>query len=121
MVELGLWRYYAQTKRTRHHPWCEDGAYALGLGVLMPHTMVGAKAAPHHVAAKNEFIHKQVLILYVLFVYLPVFVSTIPFFGRERCVFVFLFEKNRLGHPRRRPPARYLASQLAHSYIFWNQ
>jgi hypothetical protein len=48
VVELGLWRYYAQTKRTRHRPWCEDGAYALGLGVLMPHTMVGAKAAPHH-------------------------------------------------------------------------
>ena len=48
MVELGLWRYYAQTKRKRHRPWCEDGAYALGLGVLTPHTMVGAKAAPRH-------------------------------------------------------------------------
>ncbi len=45
VVELGLWRDYAQTKRNRHCPWCEDGAYALGLGLLMPHTMVGAKAA----------------------------------------------------------------------------
>ena len=48
MVELGLWRDYAQPKRNRHRPWCGDGAYALGLGVLKPHTMVGAKAAQHH-------------------------------------------------------------------------
>ena len=48
MVELGLWRDYTQIKPNRHHPWCEDGAYALGLGTLTPHTMVGAKAAPHH-------------------------------------------------------------------------
>jgi hypothetical protein len=48
LVELGLWRDYAQTKRNHHHPWCEDGAYALGLGALTPHTMVGANAAPHH-------------------------------------------------------------------------
>ena len=48
MVELGLWHDYTQIKPNRHHPWCEDGAYALGLGTLMPHTMVGAKAAPHH-------------------------------------------------------------------------
>ena len=33
----------AQTKHNCHCPWCEDGAYALGLGVLMPHTMVGVK------------------------------------------------------------------------------
>ena len=48
VVELGLWRDYAQTKRNRHRPWCEDGAYALGLGILMPHTIVGAKATPRH-------------------------------------------------------------------------
>jgi hypothetical protein len=53
VVELGLWCYYTQTKRNRHRPWCEDGAYALGLGILTPHTMVGAKAAPCHDAAKN--------------------------------------------------------------------
>jgi hypothetical protein len=45
VVELVLWCGYAQTKHNCHHPWCEDGAYALGLDVLMPHTMVGAKAA----------------------------------------------------------------------------
>ena len=38
VVELGLWRDGALTKRNRHRPWCEDGAYALGLGVLTPHT-----------------------------------------------------------------------------------
>jgi hypothetical protein len=48
VVELGLWCDYAQTKRNHHRPWCEDGAYALGLGILTPHTMVGAKAAPRH-------------------------------------------------------------------------
>jgi hypothetical protein len=39
--------------------------------------MVGAKAAPHHGCCKKRklFIRKQVLILYVLFVYLPMFVS----------------------------------------------
>ena len=59
VVELGLWRDYAQT---RHRPWCEDGAYALGLGLLTPHTMVGAKAAPHHGCGKKrkQFIRKQV-------------------------------------------------------------
>jgi hypothetical protein len=53
VVELGLWRDYAQTKRNRHHPWCEDGAYALGLGALTPHTMVGAKAALRHGCGKK--------------------------------------------------------------------
>jgi hypothetical protein len=49
VVELGLWRDDAQTKRNRHRPWCEDdGAYALGLGVLMP------KPLNAMVAAKNE-------------------------------------------------------------------
>jgi hypothetical protein len=48
MVELGLWHDYAQTKPNCHRPWCEDGAYAHGLGILAPHTLVGAKAAPHH-------------------------------------------------------------------------
>ena len=28
VLELGLRRYYAQTKRNHHRPWCEDGAYA---------------------------------------------------------------------------------------------
>ena len=50
MVELGLWGHYAQTKRKRHRPWCEDGAYALGLGVITPHTMVGDAM----VVVKNE-------------------------------------------------------------------
>jgi len=54
MVELGLWRDYAQTKRNRHYPWCEDGAYALGLGALTPHTMVGAKAALLHGCGKKR-------------------------------------------------------------------
>ena len=85
MVELGLWRYYAQTKHNRHRPWCEDSAYALGLDVLTPHTMVGAKALHAMVA----FIRKQVLILYVLFVYLPMFVS-ITLFRREETVFFFV-------------------------------
>jgi len=58
VVELGLWRDCAQTKRNRHHPWCEDGAYALGLGILTPHTMVGPKPLHAMVAAKNE--NKQV-------------------------------------------------------------
>jgi hypothetical protein len=53
MVELVLWHDYAQTKRNRHRSWCEDGAYALGLGVLTPHTMVGAKAAPRHGCGKK--------------------------------------------------------------------
>jgi hypothetical protein len=55
MVELGLWRYYTQTKRNRHRPWCEDGACALGLGVLTPHTMVGAKTAPRHGCGEKWF------------------------------------------------------------------
>jgi len=42
VVELGLWRDFAQTKRNRHHPWCENGAYALGLGALTPHGVVQA-------------------------------------------------------------------------------
>jgi len=48
MVELGLWHDYAKTKGNYHHLWCEDGAYALGLGILTAHTMVGSKAAPRH-------------------------------------------------------------------------
>jgi len=54
MVELGLWRDYTQTKRNRHRPWCKDGAYALGLGILMPHNMVDAKAAPRHGCGKKQ-------------------------------------------------------------------
>jgi hypothetical protein len=54
VVELGLWRDYAQTKRKRHRPWCEDGAYALGLGVLTPLIMVGAKAARRHGCGKKR-------------------------------------------------------------------
>ena len=54
VVELGLWRDDAQTKRNRHCSWCEDGAYALGLGILTPHTMVGAKAAPRHGCGENR-------------------------------------------------------------------
>jgi len=62
VVELGLWRDYAQTKHNHHCPWCEDGAYALGVGILMPHTMVGAKAAPRHGCGEKriKYIHKQV-------------------------------------------------------------
>jgi hypothetical protein len=91
VVELRLWRYYAQTKRNCHRPWCEDGANALGLGILTPHTMVGAKAAPRHGCGKKrkKIIRKQVLILYVLFVYLPIF-GSITLFRREETVF-FLF------------------------------
>ncbi len=40
-----LWSDDTQPKRSYHHPWCEDGTYALGLGVLTQHTMLGAKAA----------------------------------------------------------------------------
>jgi hypothetical protein len=55
MVELGLWRDYTQeTKRNCHRLWCEDGAYSLGLGILMPHTMVGAKAAPRHGCGEKQ-------------------------------------------------------------------
>ena len=62
VVELGLWRDDIQTKRNHHHPLCENGAYALGLGVLMQHTMVGAKVARHHGCGKKrqQFIRKQV-------------------------------------------------------------
>ena len=62
VVELVLWRDYAQTKRSRHCPWCEDGAHALGLGVLTPHAMVGAKAARRHGCGDKQkyFIPKQV-------------------------------------------------------------
>jgi hypothetical protein len=35
-------------------PWCENGAYALGLGILTPHTMVGAKAAPRHGCGEKQ-------------------------------------------------------------------
>jgi len=44
VVDLGLWRDYAQTKHNRHRPRCGDGAYSLGLGVLTPHTMVGGQS-----------------------------------------------------------------------------
>jgi hypothetical protein len=55
VVELGLWRDYTQTKRKHYHPWCEDGTYALGLGVLAPHTMVREPKPLHAmVAAKNK-------------------------------------------------------------------
>jgi hypothetical protein len=54
VVELGLWRDYAQTKRNHYRPWCEDGAYALGLGVLAPHTMVWANAASRHGCGKKR-------------------------------------------------------------------
>jgi hypothetical protein len=47
VVELGLWRDYAQTKRNGHRPWCEDGACALGLGVLMPHTLYHGRGQSH--------------------------------------------------------------------------
>ena len=33
-----------QSHLTHHRPWCGDSAYALGLDVLAPQTMVGAKA-----------------------------------------------------------------------------
>ncbi len=48
VLQLGLWREDAQTKRTRLCPWCGDDAYVLGWGILTPKAMVGAKAAPHH-------------------------------------------------------------------------
>jgi hypothetical protein len=91
VVELRLWRYYAQTKRNCHRPWCEDGSNALGLGILTPHTMVGAKAAPRHGCGKKrkKIIRKQVLILYVLFGYLPIF-GSITLFRREETVFFYL-------------------------------
>jgi len=55
VVELGLWHDDAQTKRNRHRPWCEDdGAYALGLGVLTHHAMLGAKAARRHGYGKKR-------------------------------------------------------------------
>ena len=45
---LVLWREWYQTKHTHHRPWCGDGVDALGLGILKPHAMVGAKAASCH-------------------------------------------------------------------------
>ena len=39
---------FDETKRTSHHPWCGDDAYALGRGVIKPQAMVGAKAALGH-------------------------------------------------------------------------
>jgi hypothetical protein len=36
------------TKHTHHHPWSGGGVDALALGILMPHAMVGAKAAWCH-------------------------------------------------------------------------
>jgi hypothetical protein len=35
---------FDETKRTSHHPWCGDDAYAIGRGVIKPQAMVGAKA-----------------------------------------------------------------------------
>ena len=37
-----------KTKRTHHRPWCGDDDYVLGLGVIKPQAMVGAKAARRH-------------------------------------------------------------------------
>ncbi len=45
---LVWWWEDAQTEHMRHHPWCGDDIYALGLGVLGSHAMVGAIAAGHH-------------------------------------------------------------------------
>ncbi len=39
---------FSKTKRTCHHPWCGDDAYALDWGVIKPQAMVGAKATRHH-------------------------------------------------------------------------
>ena len=39
--------------RMRNRPWCRDNAYALGLGVLVPQGMVGAKAARRHGQHQN--------------------------------------------------------------------
>ncbi len=36
------WWEYAQTKRTRTHPWCGDDVYVLGWGVLTLQVMVQA-------------------------------------------------------------------------------
>ena len=47
-ILLMLCQDSGQTYCTHHFPWCGDGAYVLGLDVLAPHTMVGAKAAGHH-------------------------------------------------------------------------
>ena len=38
----------AQTKCTRHRPWCEDHVDALGLGVAQVWAMLGAIATGHH-------------------------------------------------------------------------
>ncbi len=44
MLDLGLWGKDAQTKCVHHCPRCGGDVYVLGLGVLMPQAMVGAKA-----------------------------------------------------------------------------
>ncbi len=48
MLDLGLWGKDAQTKCVHHCPQCGGDVYVLGLGVLMPQAMVGAKAAQRH-------------------------------------------------------------------------
>jgi hypothetical protein len=54
LLQLGLWRKDAQTKRMCHCPWFGDDAYALGWGVIKPQAMVGAKATPHHGCSENQ-------------------------------------------------------------------
>ncbi len=59
VVELGLWRDFAQTKRNRHHPWCENGAYALGLGALTPHGVVQANVG-------QKFLNSNILRIFTV-------------------------------------------------------
>ena len=51
--------YCAQTKRRDDHPWCEDDAYALGLGAAGPEAILGAISVAHHGCAIFGPIVKQ--------------------------------------------------------------
>jgi hypothetical protein len=61
VVDLGLWGENVQTKHMRHRPQCGGDVYVLGLGVLTPQAMVGAKAAQRHCCGdeRQKFLHER--------------------------------------------------------------